>query len=47
MKIKPMAELSALIDKKIFHEVGEAADCLSLPAYVVGGYVREIGRAHV
>lgn len=37
-----MAELSALIDKKIFHEVGEAADCLSLPAYVVGGYVRDL-----
>lgn len=30
------------IDTKIFQEVGRAADSLGLPAYVVGGYVRDL-----
>lgn len=31
-----------LIDSPVFHTVGEAADRLSLPCYVVGGYVRDL-----
>ena len=30
------------IDSEIFHRVGEAADSLSRPCYVVGGYVRDL-----
>ncbi len=31
-----------LIDSKVFHTVGSAADGLGIPAYVVGGYVRDL-----
>lgn len=37
-----MTSISSLIDKKIFHTVGGAADVLGLPCYVVGGYVRDL-----
>lgn len=30
------------IDQKIFHLVGEAADAVGQPCYIVGGYVRDI-----
>lgn len=30
------------IDKPVFHTVGEAADSLGRPCYVVGGYVRDL-----
>lgn len=30
------------LDKEIFHTVGEIADSISRPCYVVGGYVRDI-----
>jgi len=33
---------SALIDKKPFTTVGQAADSLGIPCYVVGGYVRDL-----
>ena len=36
------ADLADLLDKKIFHQIGEAADKLSLECYVVGGYVRDL-----
>ncbi len=35
-------DLANLLDKKIFHQIGEAADKLSLECYVVGGYVRDL-----
>lgn len=35
-------ELAKILDKEIFHEIGEAADRLGVEAYVVGGYVRDI-----
>ena len=34
--------LTEQIDKPIFHQVGQAADSLNRPCYVVGGYVRDI-----
>lgn len=37
-----MGELAELINRKEFHIVGEAADELGVPAYVVGGYVRDL-----
>lgn len=37
-----MGELAELINRTEFHVVSEAADALSLPAYVVGGYVRDL-----
>ena len=42
MKIYSDAELAQIIDKDIFHLIGEAADELHLDCYVVGGYVRDI-----
>lgn len=30
------------IDRNIFHIIGQAADDLGMPAYVIGGYVRDI-----
>lgn len=42
MKIYSDAELAQILDKDIFHLVGEAADELHLDCYVVGGYVRDI-----
>ncbi|MCR4854293.1 MAG: CCA tRNA nucleotidyltransferase [Prevotella sp.] len=36
------SELAQILDKDIFHLVGEAADALGVECYVVGGYVRDI-----
>lgn len=35
-------ELKQKIDSTVFRTVGQAADSLGLPAYVVGGYVRDL-----
>ena len=42
MKIYSDAKLKKILDKDIFHLIGEAADELHLDCYVVGGYVRDI-----
>ena len=42
MKIYSDAELAQILDKDIFHLIGEAADELQVDCYVVGGYVRDI-----
>ena len=42
MKIYSDSELAQILDKDIFHLIGEAADELHLDCYVVGGYVRDI-----
>ena len=42
MKIYSDAELAQILDKDIFHLIGEAAEELHLDCYVVGGYVRDI-----
>ena len=42
MKIYSDAGLAQILDKDIFHLIGEAADELHLDCYVVGGYVRDI-----
>ena len=34
--------LKEKIDKKIFHLIGEVADSIQQPCYIVGGYVRDI-----
>ena len=36
------AELAQILDKDIFHLIGQAADELGMECYVVGGYVRDI-----
>ncbi len=35
-------DLAKLLDKDIFHKIGEAADSLGMECYVVGGYVRDL-----
>ncbi len=42
MKIYTDAELAQILDKDIFHKIGDAADSLGVECYVVGGYVRDI-----
>jgi putative nucleotidyltransferase with HDIG domain len=42
MKILTDAQLAELLDKDIFHKIGQAADSLNLDCYVVGGYVRDL-----
>ena len=42
MKLYTDAELAEILDKDIFHLIGEAADHLHYECYVVGGYVRDI-----
>ena len=42
MRLYSDAELAQLLDKDIFHEIGNAADTLGVECYVVGGYVRDI-----
>ena len=42
MKILSDAQLAELLDQDIFHKIGEAADALGVPCYVVGGYVRDL-----
>ena len=36
------SELAQILDKEVFHLVGDAADALGVECYVVGGYVRDI-----
>ena len=42
MKLYTDEELAVLLDKELFHQIGEAADRLGVECYVVGGYVRDI-----
>ena len=42
MTIYTDAELAQILDKEIFHQIGQAADRLGVECYVVGGYVRDI-----
>ena len=42
MKIYSDAELAQMLDKNIFHKIGETADELGVECYLVGGYVRDI-----
>ena len=40
--MRPLEELSHLIDTPLFHLIGDVADDLGVEAYVVGGYVRDL-----
>ena len=42
MKLYTDEELAAILDQELFHQISEAADCLGVECYVVGGYVRDI-----
>ena len=42
MKLYSDDELAEILDREIFHQIGEAADRLGVECYVVGGYVRDI-----
>lgn len=42
MKFYTDAELAQILDKDIFHLIGDTADELNLDCYVVGGYVRDL-----
>ena len=42
MKLYSDAELAQILDKNIFHKIGEAADEMGVECYLVGGYVRDI-----
>ena len=42
MKLYTDAELAQILDKKIFHKIGEVADRMGVECYLVGGYVRDI-----
>ena len=42
MKLYSDAELAEILDKEIFHKIGEAADGMGVECYLVGGYVRDI-----
>jgi poly(A) polymerase len=42
MRILTDAQLAELLDKDIFHKIGQAADSLGVECYVVGGYVRDL-----
>ena len=42
MKLYTDAELAQILDKKIFHNIGEVADEMGVECYLVGGYVRDI-----
>ena len=42
MKLYTDAELARILDKKIFHKIGEVADAMGVECYLVGGYVRDI-----
>ena len=42
MKLYTDAELARILDKDIFHLIGDTADELNLDCYVVGGYVRDL-----
>ncbi|MCM1163447.1 MAG: CCA tRNA nucleotidyltransferase [Muribaculaceae bacterium] len=40
--IRTVAQVVDLLDKPLFHTIGEVADSLSLPCYAVGGCVRDL-----
>lgn len=42
MKLYTDKELATLLDKPLFHLIGEIADEMQVECYVVGGYVRDI-----
>ena len=42
MKLYSDAELAEILDKDIFHKIGEAADGMGVECYLVGGYVRDM-----
>ena len=42
MKLYTDAELAQILDKKIFHKIGEVVDAMGVECYLVGGYVRDI-----
>ncbi len=42
MKLYSDEELAVILDKPVFHMIGEVADELRMECYVVGGYVRDI-----
>lgn len=42
MKIYTDTELAGILDKDIFHDIGDAADAIGVECYVVGGYVRDL-----
>lgn len=42
MKLYTDAELAHILDKKIFHKIGEVVDQMGVECYLVGGYVRDI-----
>lgn len=42
MKLYTDAELAQILDKDIFHLIGDTADEQNLDCYVVGGYVRDL-----
>lgn len=42
MKLYSDAELAEILDKDIFHKIGEAADGMGVECYLVGGFVRDI-----
>ncbi|MCM1108869.1 MAG: CCA tRNA nucleotidyltransferase [Clostridium sp.] len=42
MKQLSRADFEALLDKPVFHQIGETADELGMECYVVGGYVRDL-----
>ena len=42
MKLYSDEELATILNKEIFHLIGEVADEMGVECYVVGGYVRDI-----
>jgi putative nucleotidyltransferase with HDIG domain len=42
MKLYSDEELSEILDKPIFHQIGSVADRMGMECYVVGGYVRDL-----
>ena len=42
MKLYSDAALAKILDKELFHQIGEVADGMGVECYVVGGYVRDI-----
>jgi len=42
MKLYSDAALAKILDKEIFHQIGDVADHLGVECYVVGGFVRDI-----
>ena len=42
MRLYTDKELAEILDKDIFHQIGDVADSIGVECYVVGGYVRDI-----